>query len=325
MPFADTAAPPLRGARVVGLGAARPANTVAGRDLVGAFGKTAEWLRARTGIERLHRLTAPEDLAGLALAAARNALADSGHCAADVDLIVVATCSQPAGPGTTPLAERVREGLGAQATALDANAACAGFCYVLGLAADLIATGSARVALVIGAEQMSALVDPSDLGTSILFGDGAGAVVVTACDRDEHGIGPTAWMSDGNQVDALFVPPGCTALKMDGPRVFRWAVEEVPKIIDQALTRAGLRPDQIDVFVPHQANLRIVDAVRTRAGLTHAVTATDVVTSGNTSAASIPMALMRLREQGRLRCGQLAMLVGFGAGVTISAQVVRLP
>ena len=310
------------GARIAGFGAAQPSTVVGAAELIAPFGKSAEWLVERTGIRQLRRLAAGENVLDLAEHAARAALSDAGIDLDRVDTLIVATCShRPA--DRVELATRLAERLGAAVPAFDLNSACAGFCYALSTAAGLIAVGNAQTVLLIGAEQMSVLCDPADLGTSILFGDGAGAAVVTAAEVNE--IAPAAWSSDGTRRDVLAIPDGEAFLRMQGQQVFRWAVDEVHKVATEAIARAGRRAEDIDVFVPHQANLRIVDAIRRRVHLTNAVTATDIEISGNTSAASIPIALTRLRESGQTRPGQLALLTGFGAGLSIAAQVVRLP
>lgn len=316
--------PPRRTSRVAGFGAARPRDLVSGSCLTAPFGKTAEWLRLRTGITRVGRLAPDESLIDLARSSALAALADAGIAPAQVDAVVVATCSAAA-TSRTPLSHELVRTLGLSALAFDVNAACAGFCYALSTASGLIETGAATTVLIVGAEQMSALIDPTDLGTSILFGDGAGAAVVTAQDDGEPGIAAPAWTSEGARAGVLEIRPGETALRMQGQQVFRWAVDEVHHVARAALAKAGVRADDIDVFVPHQANLRIVEAISRRLGLDRATTATDVVDAGNTSAASIPLALTRLRASGSVGTGQLALLAGFGAGLTIAAQVIRLP
>jgi 3-oxoacyl-[acyl-carrier-protein] synthase-3 len=316
--------PPRRTGRIAGLGAARPQRTISGSSLVERFGKTAEWLRVRTGITQVGRLGPGESLVDLAGTAARNALDDADLEPDDVDIIVVATCSA-ATTSRSPLSHQIAARVAPRAIAFDINAACAGFCYALSSANGFVETGVAETVLVVGAEQMSRLVDPADLGTSILFGDGAGAAVVTTSDQAQPGIAAPAWTSEGALAGLLEVPEGQTALRMQGSQVFRWAVEEVHTVAAAALAKAGVRAEDIDVFVPHQANLRIVEAISQRLGLHRATTATDVVHAGNTSAASIPLALDRLRRSGAAAPGQLALLAGFGAGLTIAAQVVRLP
>ncbi|MCW2496873.1 beta-ketoacyl-ACP synthase 3 [Jatrophihabitans sp.] len=313
-----------RAARIVGVGAARPSEVISGADLVEPFGKDAPWLVTRTGIESLRRITAPETLLQLAEQAARAALDAAGLEPGEVDAILVATCSgSPRGEAS--LSERLAAVLAPHAVAFDVNAACSGFCYALSTAEAMATMGSADTVLVVGAEQMSSMIDPVDLGTSILFADGAGAFVVSACDVSERGIGPVAWSSDGAHTDVLEIREGETTLRMQGQQVFRWAVDEVHKVAARAMALAGVTSEEIEVFVPHQANLRIIDAIARKLNLGHATVATDVVESGNTSAASIPMAVGALRSRGATRPGQLALLAGFGAGLSIAAQVVRLP
>ena len=297
-------------------------------ELVRRFGKDAAWLRERTGIAELRRLGPAETVADLAVTAARAALADSGQTV--VDLVVVASCSMKPGPQLScegpgsSLAAQVAMSVAPGALVLDLNAACAGFVYALSAAADLIRAGTVGSALVIGAEQMSTLIDPDDLGTSILFADGAGAAVLSTCSASEDGFGTAAYYSDGTSCDVLVIPPGSTTLSMDGQAVFRWAVSTVPDVIEQALKSAGICASDVEVFIPHQANARITDAIRRRAGLDHTITADNVRLSGNTSAASIPIALDALRMQEDI-AGKLAVIVGFGAGLSCAAQVLRLP
>jgi 3-oxoacyl-[acyl-carrier-protein] synthase III len=311
------------GARVAGIGGAVPDTVVRAPELTERFGKTAEWLRQRTGITELRRLRDGEDLLEQATTAAQAALDDAAMGADEIDLLIVASCSQSACDG--PLSLRLAARIAPHAVAFDLNAACAGFCYALSTARTLIMQGSAKRVLVVGAEQMSRIVDPQDMGTSILFGDGAGAAVVVADALRADAISPAAWSSEGESAHLLVVPPGGRYLRMNGPEVFRWAVDRVHHVAQLACERAGVEPRDIDVFVPHQANLRIVDAMAIKLGLASKVIATDVVTAGNTSAASIPLALTALRRAGRTRSGQRALLVGFGAGLAVCAQVIRLP
>jgi 3-oxoacyl-[acyl-carrier-protein] synthase-3 len=309
----------LRPTRIAGFGGAAPETVVSAARLVEPFGKTAEWLLARTGITEVRRLAPDESLVDLAGAAATRALVDAAVTTDEVDTVLVATCSVVDGA----LAHRVAAKVAPHAMAFDLNSACAGFCYAISVAHGLVATGSTDTVLVVGAEQMSRIVNPADLGTSILFGDGAGAAVVTTA--PDVSIGPAAWRSFGDKAGVLDTDPEHGWLRMDGRQVFRWALDEVHAVARDALDRAGVRAEDIDVFVPHQANLRIIEGIARRLGLTGAITATDVVDSGNTSAASIPMAVARLRATGRTVGGELALLVGYGAGLSIAAQVVRLP
>ncbi len=237
--------------------------------------------------------------------------------------MITASCSTANGPNDSG---SLAEGVAATAPHLHLNSACSGFCYALSTADTFIRAGDAQRVLVIAAEQMTALVEPGDLGTSIIFGDGAGAAVVTSTADGSAGIGPAVWGSDGAQsqlIDCGAIVGG--KLKMAGHQVFRWAVDQVPLIAREACARAGVTLRDIDVFVPHQANGRIVSAVAAKLGLEHAVVADDVSVAGNTSAASIPMALAELTRRKAVGAGQLALLVGFGAGLSYAAQVIRLP
>ena len=312
---------PSRGARLTGWGAARAHQTTDGADLMAPFGKDAAWLRERTGIESVCRIGDDESIVDLADAAAAQALAVARAPLPDV--VIGATCSC-APHGVASLSERVGAKVAPSAVTADVNAACSGFVLALSSAADHVRAGSADTVLVVAAEQMSSMLDPSDLGTSILFGDGAGAAVVQACDSAEDGFGPIAWLSDGSGADLLRIPDGSTSLRMDGRAVFRWAVSAVPRLIHDALARARVSAAEIEIFVPHQANLRIIEPIRRAAGLLHTPLADDVRFAGNTSAASIPLALARLAEERDLR-RKLALFVGFGAGLTAAAQVVQLP
>ncbi|GAA4430939.1 ketoacyl-ACP synthase III [Actinokineospora soli] len=310
-----------QGAQIIGVGAYRPERTVESGVIAERFGRTGEWVQERTGIVSRRVAGAAETASAMGITAARRAIDHSGLDPRGVDLVVVATCS-----ADTPipnLAAGVAAGVGAdRAAGFDLNAACAGFCYALGVAADTVRTGSARVVVVVGAEKMTAWVDPADLGTSIIFADGAGAAVVAAA--DQRGIGPVVWGSDGAAADLIHIPGG-GLMHMAGQSVFRWATSEVHPIALAACDRAGIRPEQLSAIIPHQANLRIVKALAAKIGAPAAVVADDVVEAGNTSAASIPMAIDRLLAEGRVEPGGLALLVGFGAGLTYAAQVVRLP
>jgi 3-oxoacyl-[acyl-carrier-protein] synthase-3 len=231
-------------------------------------------------------------------------------------------------------APRVAHLIGAgSAGGLDISAACSGFCYTLGLADSLVRSGAARTVVVVGSEKMSDIIDPTDRGTAFLFGDGAGAAVVGP--SKTPGIGPVVWGSEGENhhmiahdrtwLDARNGDPWPT-LRMTGPEVFRWATRIVPEISRQALKKAGLEVADLAAFVPHQANARIVDIAADSLGLApHTAVAKDIVTAGNTSAASIPLAIDRLLSEGGVAGGGLALLVGFGAGLTHAAQVVALP
>jgi 3-oxoacyl-[acyl-carrier-protein] synthase-3 len=311
------------GGRLRGLGAAQPDSVLSGAALGARVGRSAEWIETRTGIRELRVLAAGESLLELATQAAADAVRDAGPSSERIDLVIAATCSNR--DGQVPLAPELSRVFAADAATLDLNAACSGFCYSVAVADALIRSGSAQRVLVVAAEHMTGLVDPSDLGTSIIFGDGAGAAVLDAAGDGEVHIGPVAWGSDGSQAELIAIPEHCQSLTMAGQQVFRWAVDEVRHVAAQACANAGVTLAEIDAFVPHQANARIVDALTTQLGLEHATIARDVTISGNTSAASIPIALTKLLRDGSAKPGQLALLVGFGAGLTYAAQVVRLP
>ena len=311
------------GARLIGLGAYQPVEAISSEQVARRFGRTGDWVLARTGIASRRTAATGQTVLDLAVLAGERALADAGLDAASVDLVVVASCSSSARPGFG-LAEQVALALGTStAAAFDLNAACAGFCYALAVAADAIRMGSARHVLLVGAEKMTSWVDPADLGTSIIFGDGAGAAVLGPA--QSPGIGPVSWGSDGSGADLIHVPPGERTMRMEGRAVFRWATTEIHPVALDACELAGVAPSELAAIVPHQANLRIVDALADKLGAPNAVVARDIVDSGNTSAASIPIALTRLIEQGAVGPDAPALLVGFGAGLTYAAQVVRTP
>lgn len=308
----------VRGSQLLAFGAARPAAVVTAAELGAPFGRSADWVEVRTGIQELRRLDEGETIVDLAIRAGRIALDRAGT---DIDLVITASCSTV--PGTDQ-GGAIARGLVPHAATFQINAACSGFSYALATADALIRTGQARHVLIVAAEHMSRLIDPADLGTSIIFGDGAGAAVVGP--SDDPGVGPVVWGSDGARNEMIACDLNEVGImRMQGQQVFRWAVETVPAVALTACKRAGVCPDDIAVFVPHQANLRIIESVTRKLGLTRAAVAADIVRTGNTSAASIPLALDAMTDDGRAPAGRLALLVGFGAGLAHSAQVVTLP
>ena len=322
-------APPstATGGRLRGVGSAQPSGVLTGEELGARVGRSAEWIETRTGIRELRHLVATETLIDLAVSAGMQAVAAAAagdpHDAAEIDLVIAASCSNAA--PKPPLAPQIASRLAPRAATMDLNAACSGFCYSLAMADALLRAGSASKILIVAAEHMTGIVDPTDVGTSIIFGDGAGAAVVAAAtDGDVH-IGPVAWGSDGSQAELITIPDGTRSLAMAGGKVFRWAIEEIGHVAREACERAGVTTSDIDAFVPHQANARIVDALATQLGMGSATVSRDVTTSGNTSAASIPLALATLVRGNAHLAGRLALLVGFGAGLAYAAQVVRLP
>ena len=315
----------MRGVRLAGVAAARPALELSNDDLVTrGLDTTDKWVRTRTGIERRGVAAEDEGVVELATAAAQKALAVAGCDPAATDLVIVASCTMP-----TPVpiaAAQVAATLGATGGAFDLNAACAGFCYSLTVAADAIRTGRAEQVVVVGAERFSTWLDWTDRSTAIIFADGAGAAVLRA-HPDADDVSPVVWGSDGAGADLIRIPPEDGHLRMEGAAVYRWATTALAPIAAAACEKAGIAVGELAAFVPHQANLRIVDALAKALHVDESVTAVarDIVTAGNTSAASIPMALARLQEEGRVRSGDPALLFGFGAGLTYAAQVVRCP
>ncbi|MGI8693171.1 MAG: beta-ketoacyl-ACP synthase III [Geodermatophilaceae bacterium] len=310
------------GARIIGLGDYRPHRVVTNDELALTVDTSDEWIRSRVGIRQRHFAGEGESLADMAVAAGGKALAASGLGPEDIDLLIMATCTAPTSiPGVGPT---IADRLGMHDPgAYDLNAACAGFCYALSSASDAIRTGSAQRVLVIGAERLTDWVDPLDRGTCIIFGDGAGAAVVTGA--DEPGIGPVVWGSDGSKREAIIVRDRAMLMEMDGQAVFRWATTKLAPVARECCERAGVTMADIDVFIPHQANLRIVDALVRALGLQHAAIARDIIETGNTSSASIPLALTRMLQRGEAKSGDLALVLGFGAGLTYAGQVLICP
>jgi len=321
-------------ASILGVGGYRPARIVTNAEICEQIDSTDEWIRERSGIAERRHAAPGETVVDMAVAAAEKALAASGITADRLDAVVVGTVTHLY--QTPAAATLVAHRLGAtSAAAFDLSAACAGFCHGLAVANDLVRGGSARHVLVIGVERLTDMVDPTDRGTAFIFGDGAGAAVVGP--SAEPGIGPVVWGADGGQAEAitqnvswdvLRQDPGhpFPTLSMNGQQVFRWAVFSMAPIAQEALDRAGVAAEDLAAFIPHQANLRIVEAMAKKLGLPeHVVVARDVVETGNTSAASIPLAMERMLGRGEIPSGGLALLIGFGAGLAYAAQVVRLP
>ncbi len=313
----------MRNAMILGLGSHRPARREDNHEIAGRTDSTDEWIRERSGIVTRGVAGDGESVVDMAVSAGGKALAAAGVDAQDVDLVVVATCTLThAVPGA---AATVASSLGTGGSgAFDLVAACAGFTYGVALAADSVRAGSAKNVLVIGSEKFTDILDPYDRGTAFLFGDGAGAAVVGAA--EQNGIGPVVWASDGDQADVLRTESYPPVLRMEGRAVYRWATSSVPDMARRAVEAAGMELSDLKAFVPHQANLRITDSVVKNLKLPPSVVvARDVVDSGNTSAASVPLALCRLVEEGQVRRGDPVLLLGFGAGLTAAGQVVRCP
>ncbi|HEX4401098.1 MAG TPA: beta-ketoacyl-ACP synthase III [Galbitalea sp.] len=319
--------------RIYSYGAARGDLIVPNDDLIGPIDSSDEWIRQRTGIVTRTRASHDISATELATEASVEAIEKSGIAASDIDLVIVATISNT--QVTPSMAAVVADRVGANpAAAYDANAACAGFSYAVTQADALIRAGAARYALVVGAEKLSEFVDPTDRSISFLLGDGAGAVVIGP--SETPGIGAAVWGSDGSKADSVGMNRTLTdtrvdgedwpTLRQDGQVVFRWAVWEMAKVAKQALEAAGVQASDLAAFIPHQANMRIIDELAKQLGLPDTVLiGRDIETTGNTSAASIPLATHRLLAEHPELSGGLALQIGFGAGLVFGAQVVVLP
>jgi 3-oxoacyl-[acyl-carrier-protein] synthase-3 len=314
------------GARILAFGGYQPARVVTNDELSETMDTSDEWIQARVGIAS-RRIAGPdESLADMAAAAGGKALAGSGLSPEDIDLVIVATCTPEAPIPNTAATVARRLGIMAPG-AYDLNAACAGFCYALAAASDSVRAGTATNVLVIGAEKLSQWVDPTDRSTAIIFADGAGAAVVgpMADDDDAPGIGPVVWGSDGDMADKIYIEDRDSFIHQEGQAVFRWATTALHPVAKEACRRAGIEPTELTAFVPHQANLRIIESIARRLGAPQAKVADDIITSGNTSSASIPLALSHMAERGELPSGSAALLMGFGAGICYAAQVITVP
>ncbi len=320
--------------RIYSLGAARGDLVVPNDDLVGPIDSSDEWIRQRTGIIERRRASEKLDAVDLAEIASKEAIEKAEIQPSDIDAVIVATISNTV--QTPSLASLLCDRIGATpAPAYDVSAACAGYTYGIAQADALIRAGIARYVLVVGAEKLSDFANPTDRSISFLLGDGAGAAVVGPA--DEPGIGPTVWGSDGSKwgsvgmdrplKEAFDDPEGeFPTLRQDGQTVFRWAVWEMAKVAKEAVEKSGIKPEELTAFVPHQANMRIIDEFAKQLGLPESVlVARDIQTTGNTSAASIPLAMHRLLEEHPEASGGYALEIGFGAGLVFGAQVVRMP
>jgi 3-oxoacyl-[acyl-carrier-protein] synthase-3 len=309
-------------AAILGFGGYQPPNVVTNDDLAKVVETNDEWIRSRVGIEERRFAGPDESVADMAVEAGARALAASGLTPRDIDLVIVATCTAEAPIPNVSATVAHRLGIVAPG-AYDLNAACAGFCYALSTAADAVKAGTASAVLVIGAEKMTSWVDPLDRSTCIIFADGAGAAVVGP--SDTSGIGPVAWGSAGDLADRITIASRNDFLQQEGQAVFRWATTALTPTALAACERAGVKVEDLSVFIPHQANLRIIESIARKLGIPREKVADDIVHAGNTSSASIPLALTRLSEQGRLESGTPALLLGFGAGLCYAAQVITVP
>jgi 3-oxoacyl-[acyl-carrier-protein] synthase-3 len=311
--------------RIVGVGSFQPERVVTNDDLSQIMETNDQWIRDRVGIVERRFAEKDELLVDMAVTAGSNALADAGVDPSEVDTVIVPNCTMPS--QIPNAAAQVADRIGIKAPgAFDLNAACAGFCYGLGVASDLIRAGSAGKVLVIGAEKLTDSVDPTDRANAIIFADGAGAALVAQ--SDEPGIGPVAWGSAGDLVDTIYMRDQ-RYIDQEGQSVFRWATTQIAPIALRALELAGLEPSDVDVLIPHQANLRIVEAIakklRVKGAREDMAVADDIRYSGNTSSASIPLALDHMRKAGTAKPGDLVLAVGFGAGLSYAAQAFICP
>lgn len=334
MNAAITNAPGAAHARIHGIAGYRPSRVVTNAEIVDRIDSSDEWIRTRSGIIERRWAEPHETVQMMSVEASRKALANADVEPGQIDCVVVATVSHLM--QTPAVATLIADELGATpAAAFDISAACAGFCYAVAMGSDMVRSGSAKYVLAIGVERLSDITDPTDRGTAFIFADGAGAAVIGP--SDVEGIGPVVWGADGSKYDLIkqneswtdilkMDRPVMPSLRMDGNPVFRWASFEMAKFAREALDRAGIGIDDLDVFVPHQANMRIVDAMARALKLPdRVVIARDIAYQGNSSAASIPLAAAALLESGEAKSGDIALFIAFGAGLAYAAQVVTLP
>jgi beta-ketoacyl-[acyl-carrier-protein] synthase III len=315
---------------MLGLGTYRPERVVTNDEICEVLDSSDEWIQSRSGIRTRRYAGEDETLVEMATRAARAALEVSGVAADELGTVIVATSTHAQHtPAAAPL---VADRLGSRAASFDISAGCAGFCHALSVASDLVRGGNARYALVIGVEKLSAFLDPTDRSTAFIFADGAGAVVVGAA--AEAGVGPVAWGSDGSMSHVITQEPGCRAadadhplvVKMEGTAVFRWAPFAMADVAREAVDGAGLSLEDLDAFIPHQANLRITETLARNLKLPEGIAiARDIQDSGNTSAASVPLAIESMVRNGEAKVGDTALLIAFGAGLSYASQVVTLP
>ena len=319
--------------RILSVGAYRPDRVITNADVCEWIDSSDEWIRERSGIKERRWAAPDQSVVDLACEAGRLAIERSGIAPEEIGLVLVATVTHPY---VTPSASsEVTFRLGAlNAAATDISSACAGFCYGIALADGAIRTGAAKYVLLIGVEKLSDWTDKTDRGTSFIFADGAGAVILGP--SDEPAIGPVVWGALGEQHDAIKMTQSFLeyrdhggefpALTMQGQAVFRWAIGDMSKVAEEALQAAGITADDLDAFLPHQANMRITDALIKAIKLpSHVPVARDIEYTGNTSAASIPLAMDRMLSDGEIPYGGTALMIGFGAGLVYASQVVSLP
>ncbi|KAB2975704.1 ketoacyl-ACP synthase III [Streptomyces sp. SS1-1] len=312
----------MNGSRIAAVGHYQPARVLTNEDLAGMVDTSDEWITSRVGIRTRHIAGPDEPVDELAAHAAAKALASAGLAPGDIDLVLVATST--AVDRSPNMAARVAARLGIPSpAAMDINVVCAGFTHALATADHAVRAGSSARALVIGADKMSDVTDWTDRTTCVLVGDGAGAAVVEA--SGEPGIGPVLWGSVPEMGHAVRIEGQPARFAQEGQSVYRWATTRLPAIARAACERAGYAPEDLAGVVLHQANLRIIEPLAQKLGAVDAVVARDVTESGNTSAASIPLAFSKLVEQGRITTGDPVLLFGFGGNLSYAGQVVRCP
>lgn len=316
--------------RILGIGGYRPQRVVQNVELAGLLGRTPKWMESRSGIQERRFASPDETLAMMGAEAGRKALAHAGVPAGDIDLVLLISTSNRL--RVPPAAVIIAQELGARgAAAFDLSAACAGFCYAVGVASDAVRSESARNVLVIGAERMTDIVSRADHEIAFLFADGAGAVVIGPA--EVPGIGQVFRGTDASSSERLRLASDSAAwaadrqwLRMNGPSVFRWVMQEVCAAAARAMDGAGIGPGELGAFIPHQANLRLIDLMSQRLGIsTGTAVSRDVIRSGNTSSASIPLAMESMLAENDGSSGDSALILGFGAGLNYAGQVVLLP
>jgi 3-oxoacyl-(acyl-carrier-protein) synthase III len=326
--------------QILSVGSYRPKRLVPNSEIVDRIESSDEWIQQRTGIESRRFADETETVLDMATWAAEDALKKAKLSITDIDTIIVATITFPfqAPSAATAILQRLGH---PKAAAFDINAACAGFSYGVAMAHDFIKSGTSKTVLVIGAEKISDFTDPDDRATAFIFADGAGAVVIGA--SKDAGIGPVEWGSDADNRDAIQMNPSWMEVRdvetqltkagskwpnisQEGQKVFRWAVFSMSKAALKALESAGLTVNDIDAFIPHQANVRIIETMAKEMDMPDSVIiADDIRKNGNTSAASIPLAMDALLQKHPELHGKLALLIGYGAGLVYAGQVVKLP
>ena len=324
---------PVAHTRIYALGAARGNQVVTNDQIAGPIDSSDEWIRQRTGVATRTRAAEDQSMMDLAVEASKEAIAKSGVDPSEIGAVILATISFPY--QTPSGASLLSELVGAQgAAAYDISAACAGYCYGIAQADALVRSGLCKYVLVVGAEKLSDFISPTDRTISFLLGDGAGAAIVGA--SDHPGISKTIWGADGSSWDKVGMTGSILnfrdgkipwpTLTQEGQTVFRWAVWEMSKVAKQALAAAGIEASDLSALVMHQANLRIIDEFARQMKLPDTVViAKDIVETGNTSAASVPLAMHRILEEKKVASGGFALQIGFGAGLAFAAQVVELP